>query len=83
MERVETTEAEPDTVIDQDPEAGALVAGGSTVTATVADEVEPVAVPDLVDLPEDDALAALDDAGLEPGARSEAFSDTVAARATS
>ena len=61
------------------PAAGAEVAPGSSVSYVVSQGVEPVAVPDLVDQPEDEALAALDAAGLVAGERSEAFSDTIAA----
>ncbi len=75
---VETDSEDPGTVLGQDPPAGEPVAKGTTVTLSVAAEPSTVAVPDLVDLPEDEALAALEDAGLEAGDRSEASDATIA-----
>ena len=69
-------------VLSSDPEAAEEVAPGSEVAYVVSSGPEMVAVPDLVDLPDDDALAALDDAGLEPGEASEARA-TRSRRATS
>src|SRR5262245_3347403 len=84
LEAGERTEAFSDTIAAGNvsatsPAAGAEVAPGSAVSYVVSQGVEPVAVPDLVDVPEDDALAALEEAGLEAGERTEAFSDTIAA----
>jgi serine/threonine-protein kinase len=78
------SEALSDTVpagstISSDPAAGASVEVGSSVAYVVSLGPEPVAVPDLVDLREPDAIEALTAAGLVPGAVSEAFSDTVPA----
>ncbi|HEV3001130.1 MAG TPA: PASTA domain-containing protein [Solirubrobacteraceae bacterium] len=63
--REETEAAAPDTVIGQDPAAGAEVEKGSTVTLTVAKEVEKVAVPDVTGLDESRAAERLSGAGLE------------------
>jgi beta-lactam-binding protein with PASTA domain/predicted Ser/Thr protein kinase len=63
--REETTEAEPDTVLGQSPEAGSEVDEGSTVTLTVAREPERVAVPSVVGLDESQAAERLSGAGLE------------------
>jgi beta-lactam-binding protein with PASTA domain/predicted Ser/Thr protein kinase len=52
----------PDTVIEQSPAAGEEVDVGSAVDLTVA---EPVAIPDVVDLTEEEARAELEDAGFE------------------
>ncbi len=67
-------------VMSSDPAAGQSVTPGSTVSYVISLGVEPVAVPDLVGLPEDEALAALEAAGLvgTPGEPGEAYSDTVA-----
>ena len=65
-------------VVSSAPAASAEVEPGSAVSYVVSLGVEPVPVPDIVDLPEDEALAALDEAGLAAGERSEAFSDTIA-----
>ena len=66
-------------VLSTDPAAGSEVAPGSAVAYVVSLGVEQVAVPDLTDQPEADALTALDDAGLVAGDRSEAYDDTIAA----
>ena len=59
----EDDEADPGTVLEQDPEAGANAPKGSTVTLVVAKAPPDVPVPDVVDQPEDDAAEALEDAG--------------------
>ncbi len=78
------TEAYDDTivaghVISSDPAADAEVGPGSAVAYVLSLGPEQVAVPDLVDLAEADAITALDDAGLLPGAVTEAYDDTIAA----
>jgi beta-lactam-binding protein with PASTA domain len=64
-ERQETDDAEPDTVLAQDPAAGSEVEKGSTVTLTVAREVEKVGVPGVTGLDESQAAERLSGAGLE------------------
>jgi serine/threonine-protein kinase len=53
---------DPGTVTGQDPKAGTKVKPGATVTLTVAKAIE---VPDVVDMPEDQATKALRDAGFQ------------------
>ncbi len=74
---IETTEAEPETILDQDPSTGTMVVRGSTVDVDVAVAPETTAVPDLAGSA-DEAAQALADARLV-GAPSEAFSADVAA----
>ncbi len=66
-------------VISTDPVTDSELPEGSTVDLVVSQGPEQVAVPDIVDLAEADALDAIDDAGLAAGNRSEAFSDTIVA----
>ena len=54
-------------VISSDPEAATEVEPGSEVAFVVSTGPEPVAVPDIVDLPEAEALAAA--RGSRPGGR--------------
>ncbi|HEV2815560.1 MAG TPA: PASTA domain-containing protein, partial [Solirubrobacteraceae bacterium] len=63
--REETADAEPDTVIGQDPAAGTEVEKGTTVNLTVAKEIEKVAVPGVTGLSESQAAERLSGAGLE------------------
>jgi serine/threonine-protein kinase len=63
--REETDESEPDTVLRQDPAGDTEVDEGSTVTLTVAKEVEQVAVPGVEGLDESQASERLSAAGLE------------------
>jgi len=58
----EESAEEPGTVIEQSPAAGERVDRGSAVDLTVA---APTAVPDVVDLTEEEARAELEDAGFE------------------
>ena len=51
-------------VIDQDPAAGEEAEVGSTVVLTVSSGPETVVVPDVVGMTEEDAIAAIQDAGL-------------------
>jgi len=55
-----------DTVLSQDPPAGSRVAGGSSVTLTVAKGSTLVAVPTLQGLSEANAVSAIKNAGLVP-----------------
>ncbi len=63
--REETNAAAPDTVIGQDPAAGTEVEKGSTVTLTVAQEVETVSVPGVTGLDQSQAAERLSGAGLK------------------
>ncbi|MGH2540270.1 MAG: PASTA domain-containing protein, partial [Actinomycetota bacterium] len=64
---IDPDETEPDTVVAQDPRAGADRGRGSTVTITVAVEPDTVAVPTLERLTVSQADAALRDADLTLG----------------
>jgi serine/threonine-protein kinase len=54
-------------VLEQDPEAGERVEEGSPVTIIVSRGPQPVPVPDVVGLTEEEARAELEDAGFEVG----------------
>ena len=73
----ETADVDPDTVLRQDPAEGVAVMPGDTVQVVVAAAVATVDIPDLRLRTEDDALAALLDIGLKPGARSDIYSANV------
>jgi eukaryotic-like serine/threonine-protein kinase len=62
----------PGTVIEQSPAAGEQVDKGAAVALTVA---EPTAIPDVVDLTEEEARTELEDAGFEVRVREEAVTD--------
>ena len=62
----EESDQPEDEVIGQDPEEGASLEPGGTVTLTVAQPAEPVSVPFLTDLSEQSALRALRAEGLRP-----------------
>ena len=66
-------------VISSDPAAAAEVAPGSSVSYVVSSGPAAVAVPDIVDMLEADALTSLGDAGLVPGDRSEASDEIIVA----
>ncbi len=76
---VETDDADPGTVLSQQPPPGEAVPVGSTIELAVAVATPTVAVPDIIDLPEADALQALSDAGLSAGTRSQASDATIVA----
>ena len=63
---------EPGTVVEQSPAAGEEVDRGSAVDLTVA---APVAIPDVVDLTEEEAQAELEDAGFEVRVREQDVTD--------
>jgi serine/threonine-protein kinase len=69
------------TVLTQDPGAGALVAQGSSVAVTIATGTDTVTIPDLLGLPEADAIGLLVQVGLTAGVRIEAFDTVVVAGA--
>ncbi len=76
---VETDDFAPNTVIGQEPPPGEAVPPGTLIELSVAVPLSAVAVPDLVDRPEAAAIAALIEAGLVPGTRSEVASDSIVA----
>ncbi|MCI0686719.1 MAG: Stk1 family PASTA domain-containing Ser/Thr kinase [Sporichthyaceae bacterium] len=55
----------PGVVLQQDPEAGASIAAGSTVRLTVSKAPAPLPVPNVVGLSEDDATDTLHDSNFE------------------
>ena len=61
-----SSEYDPGQIIDQDVEAGDMVASGTTIRVTVAadEEAEEVTVPNVVGDSSDSAMSALEDAGL-------------------
>ena len=61
----EDEDAEPGTVLEQDPAAGTRIAKGRTVDLVVAKEPAEVPVPGVIDASEEDAVQALEDAGFE------------------
>ncbi len=65
--------------VKTEPTAGSEVTVGSTVTLTVSNGPKQVTVPNIVGQREADAVAALEAAELQPGERSEANDETVAA----
>jgi serine/threonine-protein kinase len=76
VESRETADADPGTVLEQDPAAAERVTRGTTVTITVAEEPPDVAIPDVLGEQADAAEAALDDAGFDVRVREQ---DTEAA----
>ncbi len=74
----QTDQAPAGVVIAQDPAPGRPVEVLGRVTITVARAPALVAVPDVVGEREDDAVATLLDAGLQPGTRSGRTSATIA-----
>ena len=70
-------DVEAGNVISTDPATDSEVAQGSEIDLVVSAGPEFVAVPDLVDLSEADALDALDAAGLAAGEMSEASDETI------
>jgi eukaryotic-like serine/threonine-protein kinase len=73
---LKTAEQPKGQVIGQDPTGGTKVKKGSTVTLTVSDGPQQVAVPQVVGLTVSSARGRLEKAGLEPSEREE-NSDTV------
>jgi eukaryotic-like serine/threonine-protein kinase len=61
----ESTDEEPGTVLEQDPADGGEVDRDSPVDLVVATAPPDVAVPNVVDMAEDEAVATLEDAGFE------------------
>ncbi len=65
------------TVVDQDPKAGATIDKGGSVGLTVAAGPQQVQVPTLINLKEADAVQLLLQAGLKRGNVSQAFDPTI------
>ena len=61
----EDEDAEPGTVLEQDPAAGTKIAKGRTVELVVAKEPAEVPVPGVIDAAEAEAVKALEDAGFD------------------
>ena len=61
----ESDEADPGTVLEQDPAAGTQLAEGATVELVLAKAPAEVPVPDVTGQSEEDATKALEDAGFE------------------
>ncbi len=61
----EDEDAEPDSVLEQDPAAGTKVAKGGTVELVVAKAPADVPVPGVIDATEEDATKTLEEAGFE------------------
>ena len=76
--REEESDADPGTVIAQDPVGGTVVDKGSRVTLTVAKEPETVDVPNVVGFSRATAEDALRDAGLRPAVVEEETDDPAA-----
>ena len=72
-------DAAPGTVLGQQPAPGEAVPVGSTIELSVAVASPTVAVPDILDLPEAEAMKALADAGLSAGLRTTASDPTIVA----
>lgn len=75
-DRVKSTKPEGE-VLDQDPAAGDEVDEGETVTLTVSGGRPQVEVPEIVDVPQAEAEAALEDAGLKVGTITPGTSDEI------
>ena len=74
---VETESSPPGTVLTQLPEAGGRLSAGGSVDLTVARSPALTTVPNVAGLTEAEALRRLRDAGLVPGTRVRAPSDTL------
>jgi eukaryotic-like serine/threonine-protein kinase len=79
VEERESSFADEDEVIDQDPRGGTSVEAGSQVTIAVGTGPSTVEVPSVYGNTADQAAAVLEDAGLELGTVSEDYSGDVAA----
>jgi eukaryotic-like serine/threonine-protein kinase len=71
----ESADADPGTVLRQEPGAGSQLARGRTVTLIVAVAPADVPVPDVVDAAEADAVRMLEDAGFEVEVEDEPVTD--------
>jgi serine/threonine-protein kinase len=73
----ESSAVDPDTVLSQNPAFGEAVMPGSTVRVVVAVPVATIDIPDLRLRTEEDAIAALLEAGLRNGTRFDVFNPNV------
>jgi serine/threonine-protein kinase len=71
----ESADEEPGTVLEQDPAAGDRVDRDSSVDLVVATPPPDVAVPDVVGLTEDEAVAEIEGAGFEVRVRDQDTTD--------
>lgn len=76
-ESVFSSEAPAGTVAETTPPPGTPVNVGSSVTVAVSKGPEPISVPDVRGLPEEDATARIEAAGLNVGEITEEFDDEV------
>ncbi|STC68441.1 Stk1 family PASTA domain-containing Ser/Thr kinase [Corynebacterium pilosum] len=76
-ESVYSADAPVGSIAETNPPAGTPMPIGSTVTVAVSKGPEPIGVPDLRGLPEDEAIAALREAGLNVGEISHTFDDEI------
>jgi beta-lactam-binding protein with PASTA domain/tRNA A-37 threonylcarbamoyl transferase component Bud32 len=79
INEIETEGSAPGTVLTQRPSAGSVTSAGSAVDVTVAKSPTLTTVPSVAGVEEDEALRRLREAGLVPGARIRAPSDTLPA----
>ena len=77
LSEIETEASPPGTVLAQDPVAGTRLGVRGAVDLAVARSPDLTTVPNVAGLSEDDALRRLRDAGLVPGGRTRAPSDTL------
>ena len=75
-ERKYSSKVERGAVISTDPKVGTMVKPGTAITLVISDGVQPVAVPDVVELPLEEAQAQLAEARLRYNV-TEKFDDTV------
>ncbi|WP_018297096.1 Stk1 family PASTA domain-containing Ser/Thr kinase [Corynebacterium lubricantis] len=76
-ESVYSSGAPVGSIAKTEPEAGTALAMGSTITVAVSKGPEPIAVPDIRGIPQRDAIAQLEDAGLNVGEITEKFDDEI------
>ncbi|WP_052847477.1 Stk1 family PASTA domain-containing Ser/Thr kinase [Streptomyces avicenniae] len=69
------SDADPGTVLEQDPEGGTMVAPGETVTLTVAVEPDTISVPDVMNMQYDQAVIRLEQDGLSAAQRPQETGD--------
>ncbi|MFR9725727.1 Stk1 family PASTA domain-containing Ser/Thr kinase [Streptomyces sp. MS19] len=74
-EEDDSSDEEPGTVLEQDPEGGTMIAPGETVTLTVAVEPDSIDVPDVMGLQYDAAVTRLDQDDLRAARRDQETGD--------
>jgi beta-lactam-binding protein with PASTA domain/tRNA A-37 threonylcarbamoyl transferase component Bud32 len=75
----ETQDAPENQILRQDPGPGTMIDEGDEVRVVIAVPPGTVAVPSLINVPEQEAIDLLIDAGLRPGTRTQAFDPAVPA----